>query len=209
MPGRQGRAGGGPGRVKLGCGGRGWGLWARESRRSAISRLLRLLQLIALRGPGSRRSLAATLSSRPPAVPARYRPRRRGDRRRGSGADGGHLGSCGGGTGRKAALLLRRRSAARAGLRRPALRVNARLGLGPAQRQCRRPAGVSDLVLHLDHRRLPRPASLAAAVLQWTDSAIRPARATGSLADCTIVQSNLRLIGLIRFDLSDSDRFGF
>ena len=127
--------------------------------------------------------------------------------RRGVGADGGHPGSGGGGTGREAALLLRRWSSARARSSRAAAAGIARLGLGPAQRQCRRPAGVSDLVLNLDHRRLPRRASLAAAVLQWTDSANRPAVPLAVSRRPIIVQSNLRLSGLIRFDLSDSGRF--
>ena len=69
------------------------------------------------------------------------------------------------------------------------------------------PVGVSDLVLNLDHRRLPRRASLAAAVLQWTDSANRPAVPLAVSRRPIIVQSNLRLSGLILFDLSDSGRF--
>ena len=120
-----------------------------------------------------------------------------------SAPDGGHLGSGCGGTRREAAERSTGRERPGGGGRHCATRTWP----GAETVSESRPAGVSDLVLSLDHRSLPRRASLAAAVLQWTDSANRPAVPLAVSRRPIIVQSNLRLSGLIRFDLSDSGRF--
>ena len=89
-----------------------------------------------------------------------------------SAPDGGHLGSGCGGTRPEAAERSKGRERPGGGGRHCATRTWPG---AETVSESRPAAGVSDLVLTLDHRSLPRRASLAAAVLQWTDSANRPA----------------------------------